>query len=108
MKDASSNASAKRAAGEAARQLYALLLAEGKSALASGDIPAATVAYRKAAALDIGDTSEAQQGLGLALSATPTPPPTSTATATRAVPTSVPTPHAVVLAGPLTMRSSAS
>lgn len=88
--------------GEAARQLYQLLLANAESALKAGDIPAAIQWYVQAQAVPGVDVSVAAQGLAIARAITPTPTPSPTPTPTL---TPVPQPVAVVTQGPLNLRS---
>lgn len=88
--------------GEAARQLYRLLLANAESALKAGDIPAAIQWYVQAQAVPGVDVSAAARGLAVARAITPTPTPSPTATPS---PTPVPQPVAIVAQGPLNLRS---
>ncbi len=90
------------AGGAALRQLYELTVAEGRDALAAGNIPAALETFDRALGFGVTDTTAAQQGKQIALAATPTPttPPTNTPS-----PTSQPTPWAVVPAGTISVRS---
>jgi tetratricopeptide (TPR) repeat protein len=90
------------AGGQAARHLYDLMLAAGQTALAGGDIPAALERFARAQALPVNDTSAAQKGAAIAMAATPTASPTAPNTPTA---TSIPTPWASVLAGPVSARS---
>ncbi len=88
--------------GEAARQLYRLLLANAESALSAGDIPAAIQWYVQAQAVPGVDVSAASRGLAMARAITPTPTPSPTATPS---PTPVPRPVAIVTQGPLNLRN---
>jgi tetratricopeptide (TPR) repeat protein len=67
------------AGGQAARQLYALLLKRGEVAIEAGDIPAAIRFYRDAQAVAVPDHTAAIQGEAYARTITPTPRPTATA-----------------------------
>lgn len=88
--------------GEAARQLYQLLLANAESALKAGDIPAAIQWYLQAQAVPGVDVSAATQGLAIARAITPTPTPSPTPTSTS---TPIPQPVAVVTQGSQNLRS---
>lgn len=88
--------------GEAARQLYRLLLANAENALRTGDIPAAIQWYIEAQAVPGVDVSAASRGLAIARAITPTPTPSPTATPS---PTPVPRPVAIVVQGPLNLRN---
>ncbi len=87
--------------GEAARQLYRLLLGNAERALQAGDIPAAIQWYVQAQAVPGVDVSAASQGLAIARAITPTPTPSPTVTPS---PTPVPRPIAIVAQGPLNLR----
>lgn len=88
--------------GEAASQLYQLLLDNAESALQAGDIPTAIQVYAQAQTIAGVDTSSASSGEALARAITPTPTPRPTATIT---PTPLPLPVAVVDQGPLNLRA---
>ncbi|MGE5603443.1 MAG: SH3 domain-containing protein [Nitrososphaerales archaeon] len=90
------------AGGRAAGHLYNLTVALGQDALAAGDIANAIEYFARAQELPVIDTSAARHGLMLAQIATPTASPTPPHTPTA---TSVPTPWASILAGPLSARS---
>ncbi len=90
------------AGGQAAARLYDLMVAQGRDALAKGDIQAASEQFGRAQALAVSDTGAARQGLLLAQAATPTASPTQPNTPTL---TPVPTPWATVLSGPLTAKA---
>jgi len=61
--------------GQAARQLYTLLINQGDAALRKGNIPAAIEFYRKAQSVPVADHTLAIEGEALARSITPTPTP---------------------------------
>lgn len=88
--------------GEAARQLYQLLLNDAETALQAGDIPAAIQRYAQAQTVAGVDNSAAVRGEAVARAITPTPTPRPTPTPT---PTSLPQPIAVVGGGPLNLRA---
>lgn len=87
--------------GEAAGQLYALLLRSAEEAVQTGDIPAALKLYAQAQTLPVADVSAAQRGEAVARAITPTPTPRPSPTPS---PTSTPPPIAVVDQGPLNLR----
>lgn len=91
--------------GQAARQLYDLLLSRAEEALRNGDIQAGIRFYRQAQAVTVADHSAAIAGEAYARSITPTPTPTHTPTP-RPTPAPVtPTPYAVVRTGVLNLRA---
>ena len=95
--------------GQAARQLYTLLLNRAEAALQTGDAPAAIHFYQSAQTVAVSDHAAAVQGEALARAITPTPLPRPTPTPRPAASpisvTATPTPFAVARSGLLNVRS---
>ncbi|MCX6031068.1 MAG: SH3 domain-containing protein [Chloroflexi bacterium] len=94
--------------GQAARQLYALLLNRAEAAVQAGDAPAAVRFYQGAQAVAVSDHTAAVQGEAIARAITPTPLPRPTATPRPTALFATPTPFAVARSDALNVRSGPS
>jgi tetratricopeptide (TPR) repeat protein len=91
--------------GQAARQLYDLLLKRAEEALRNGDIQAGIRFYQQAQTVAVADHSAAITGEAYARAITPTPTPTYTPTPRPTPAPITPTPYAVVRTGVLNLRA---
>jgi len=91
--------------GQAARQLYALLLKRGQAAAQTGDISAAVRYYQQAQNVPVADHTAAIAGEAYARAITPTPTPAPTATPRPTSPSPTATPYAVVRSAALNLRA---
>lgn len=98
------NESPTYAGGQAARQLYALVLNRAQASLDSGDIPASIRFYQQAEAVPVSDHTAATQGEALARAITPTPTAAPSSTAAPTVPPATATPYVLVRSGSLNLR----
>ena len=93
------------ASGQAARQLYDLLIRQAEAAVNTGDIPASLILYRKAQDVPNSDHSQAVQGEKIARAITPTATPAPSATSRPATLSPTATPFAVVRDGVANLRA---
>ncbi len=91
--------------GQAAKQLYALLLKRAEVAVQTGDIPSAVRFYQSAQGSLVPDHTAAIQGEATARAITPTPTPRPTSPPRPTAPSSTPTPYAVARTDGLNVRS---
>jgi outer membrane protein assembly factor BamD (BamD/ComL family) len=93
------------AGGQAARQLYALLLKQASAAVQAGDISVALSFYRAAQSVPVADHTAALDGAAYARSITPTPTPQPTSTPAPTSPPVTATPFAIVRSGAVNLRA---
>jgi tetratricopeptide (TPR) repeat protein/uncharacterized protein YraI len=94
--------------GQAAHQLYSLLINRADAAVKAGDLASAISDYQKAQTVAVSDHTSAIEGEAYAKAVTPTPTPRPTATLQPTTVPSTSTPSAVVRAGLVNMRSGPS